>query len=734
MKKFKFFLLALMACCTAIIAVHAMKTRMDIYMKTGNVEDHMVSEIDSVKLRPGGIDSMVIYKGDGKYSLTKLSLVDSVKFSEVVVDSGALIKSAFKVSATKSVYFSQGNLQASREKLIQKTTGGKIHSYYFTQWRFAENQYDYIGSANNNISSTYTGWIDLFGWGTSGWNSGANAYQSWSTSEADTAYYPGGSATNDLTGDYAQADWGVYNAISNGGKQKGLWRTLTTSEWDYLFQNNNWTLAYVKTTSEDSTLCFMLIPADFTAPDGITVVDGVAMTDLLPGTTSSFVDVGATPYTYTVEQFSQLEKLGVVALPCTGYRIGSAYGDNGYGEYWSSSAYSEERANTFIFSEQLVQSDAHLKRFYGISVRLIQDINFDIHFVNADGTTLLDTTVARGVTPTYTGATPSEAAPADYEYVFMGWDKEISAADKDITYTAVYDTVLAKKDGAIRACAYKVSATKSVYFSQGNLQASREKLIQKTTGGKIHSYYFTQWRFAENQYDYIGSANNNISSTYTGWIDLFGWGTSGWNSGANAYKPWATVDNEDYYPGGSYSNSLTGTYAKADWGVYNAITNGGNEPNQWRTLTTDEWQYLFKNNKWTLGYVKTTAEDSILCFMLIPADFTAPYGINVDVVGTGNLSETVMRDISESIYSNNTYTVEQFSQIEKLGVVALPCAGRRYGTSVYYVGSCGYYWSSSADYSNLAHSFYFHSTGVVSSGYGSRYCGISVRIVQDVPK
>ncbi len=644
---------------------------------------------------------------------------------------GAIRACAYKVSATKSVYFSQGNLQASREKLILEIIDENIRWCYSTKWRFAENQYDYIGSANNNISSTYTGWIDLFGWGTSGWNSGANAYQPWSTSEADTAYYPGGSATNDLTGDYAQADWGVYNAISNGGKQKGLWRTLTTSEWDYLFQNNNWTLAYVKTTSEDSTLCFMLIPADFTAPDGITVVDGVAMTDLLPGTTSSFVDVCATPYTYTVEQFSQLEKLGVVALPCTGHRKGSAYGDNGYGEYWSSSAYSEERANTFIFSEQLVQSDAHLKRFYGISVRLIQDINFDIHFVNADGTTLLDTTVARGVTPTYTGATPSETAPADYEYVFMGWDKEISAADKDITYTAVYDTVLAKKDGAIRACAYKVSDTKSVYFSQGNLQFNAAQGTHATADGKTAQ---GTWRFAENQYDYIGSANNNISSTYTGWIDLFGWGTSGWNSGANAYKPWATsVDNEDYYPGGSYSNSLTGTYAKADWGVYNAITNGGNEPNQWRTLTTDEWQYLFKNNKWTLGYIEDGG-NSYSCFMLIPETFTAPEGINIDVVGTGNLSETVMRDISESIYSNNTYTVEQFSQIEKLGVVALPCAGYRSGSSVSDVGSYGRYWSSSANDSYYAYSFYFHSTGVVSSRNGYRDRGFSVRIVQDVPK
>ena len=28
---------------------------------------------------------------------------------------------------------------------------------------------------------------------------------------------------NNLTGKYADADWGVYNAVSNGGKKAGLW-------------------------------------------------------------------------------------------------------------------------------------------------------------------------------------------------------------------------------------------------------------------------------------------------------------------------------------------------------------------------------------------------------------------------------------------------------------------------------------------------------------------------------
>ena len=70
-----------------------------------------------------------------------------------------------------------------------------------------------------------------------------------------------------------------------------------------------------------------------------------------------------------------------------------------------------------------------------------------------------------------------------------------------------------------------------VYFSQGNLQ------YQASTN---------TWRFAENQWNYVGgdefnqhygnvegSSNNEISSTYSGWIDLFGWGTSGWNNVTN---------------------------------------------------------------------------------------------------------------------------------------------------------------------------------------------------------
>ena len=62
--------------------------------------------------------------------------------------------------------------------------------------------------------------------------------------------------------------------------------------------------------------------------------------------------------------------------------------------------------------------------------------------------------------------------------------------------------------------------------------------------------------------------------------------------------------------------------------------------------------------------------------------------------------------------------------------IFLPAAGHRYGTSSYYVGSRGYYWSSSpyGDYGSNACSLYFDSGGI-GWDWGLRYNGRSVRPV-----
>lgn len=144
----------------------------------------------------------------------------------------------FSVANGKKVYFSQGNLQ------YQAST---------QTWRFAVNQYDYVGGtdvdygsygnvyeggnkcSNNSISSDYSGWIDLFCWGTSGFEHGANCYLPYSTSTDPSDYWAYGDAKLALYQGTGEADWGA-NTISNGGTG---WRTLTDSEWNYLLHTRS---------------------------------------------------------------------------------------------------------------------------------------------------------------------------------------------------------------------------------------------------------------------------------------------------------------------------------------------------------------------------------------------------------------------------------------------------------------------------------------------------------------
>ncbi len=272
-----------------------------------------------------------------------------------------------------------------------------------------------------------------------------------------------------------------------------------------------------------------------------------------------------------------------------------------------------------------------------------------------------------------------------------------------------------KKDGALVKGVFKVSDTQSVRFSQGNLQynAGNGKMHKTATGEAQGT-----WRFAENQWDVIGEGNAYASADYDGWIDLFGWGTCGWSeSGAKAYEPWSKSQlGRDYYDGKELSD--------ADWGAFNAISNGGNEPGMWRTLTHEEWNYLVENNKWTMGTV-----EGMLCFMLIPSDF--PYQNKVAFVNVNIKRDDEYGDsywFSSEDYVKNEYTAEEFKEFEEYGVVALPCAGE----SMYGVGESGGYWSSSDNGSGCVYLLNFNSTSYCSIGCcvnGS--AGRSVRLVQD---
>ncbi len=242
---------------------------------------------------------------------------------------------------------------------------------------------------------------------------------------------------------------------------------------------------------------------------------------------------------------------------------------------------------------------------------------------------------------------------------------------------------------------FSVSATKQVSFAMGNLQCKAST---------------DTWRFAENQYDVIGYYNENNSATYSGWIDLFGWGTSGYDG---KYPYMTRQSNYDY--GNGYSDIARTNY---DWGVYNAISNGGNKAGMWRTLTYDEWSYLFKTRTNALNLRGQATVNGQTGYILLPDVWSAPSSLKF----TANPDN----------FTTNRYSASEWSKMEAAGAVFLPCAGDRYGTVVHGVGSYGYYWSSTAshDYNAGYFSFYWDGdAGVNYSGY--RYAGYSVRLATE---
>ncbi len=244
------------------------------------------------------------------------------------------------------------------------------------------------------------------------------------------------------------------------------------------------------------------------------------------------------------------------------------------------------------------------------------------------------------------------------------------------------------------------NATDKVYFSQGNLQYKAST---------------NTWRFAEDQLSFVGNANTNISPSYKSWIDLFGWGTSGYN-GKNPYM--TSTTNSDY---GSGNNNIAGT--NYDWGVYNIISNGGNADSQWRTLTNAEWIYLLNTRSETYLYAKCKLNSTTFGLIIFPDGFDpATVGVTVNSPNTTDAS-----------YTSNTISSDNWSKMEAAGCVFLPAAGIRSATNVYSANSYGYYWSSSYYSGELYNAHYevFNASDIRISSHSDRYKGCSVRLVKN---
>ena len=231
---------------------------------------------------------------------------------------------------------------------------------------------------------------------------------------------------------------------------------------------------------------------------------------------------------------------------------------------------------------------------------------------------------------------------------------------------------------------FSVSASKKVKFSKGNL-----------------SYASSKWSFFDNQYDYYNSYSADA------W-DHFGWSTSATDYGMNT-----STDNATY----------SGDFV--DWGA----TMGDG----WRTLTNDEWTYLFDTR--TSGSIVFGTENGRYAQATINTDGTGVNGMILfpDGVTIASTEVTTAGTVNAASTYATKCTSAQWTALETKGCVFLPAAGQRDGSSVNDAGSNGRYWSGTAYSTSSAYRAYAFNPGNLYPADGSyRYRGYSVRLVQAV--
>lgn len=240
-------------------------------------------------------------------------------------------------------------------------------------------------------------------------------------------------------------------------------------------------------------------------------------------------------------------------------------------------------------------------------------------------------------------------------------------------YLTIYRVAPGKANGG-----FSVAENKQVKFAPGNLQ------YQASTN---------TWRFAEHQYDIVGDNNKNISSSYSGWIDLFGWGTGN--------NPTMTSrDSKDY-------NTFV------DWGT-NPIDSFA--ANTWRTLSRGEWAYLFTGRRYASILYGTATVNGQTGMVVMPDNTLIPIPFKAGMNG----------------FSENQYSAQEWKTLESLGALFLPAAGTRSGTYAGFIGEYGRYWSCTQGDELNAGILYFNENRLLLNSDFGRESGRAVRLARDV--
>ncbi len=277
---------------------------------------------------------MYVWQGETPTEFEVLT-VDSVTFADAEPTPTPVpepLSGVFSVSATKQVQFSCGNLQYTQSTRT---------------WSFADRQYEMLGT-DNVADGALADKIDLFGW------SGSTATAKWGISKS--------TSSADYSGDFA--DWG--QNIDDGT----TWRTLTKDEWTYLRTgranaSSLMGVARIQISESEYANGLILLPDNWTAPDGVTFKSGFA--------SSYSIQAYADYQTFTLDQWSKLEAAGAVFWPASGYRGSGVNGMQNYGRYWSATPRDSSYAYGLYFDSSGASWLDYSRRL-GQAVRLVKDM------------------------------------------------------------------------------------------------------------------------------------------------------------------------------------------------------------------------------------------------------------------------------------------------------------------------------------------------------------------------
>lgn len=259
-------------------------------------------------------------------------------------------------------------------------------------------------------------------------------------------------------------------------------------------------------------------------------------------------------------------------------------------------------------------------------------------------------------------------------------------------------------EGYTKSLFYVNGSHNFVAFSAGNLQGQRyvAGLSQRN-----------KWQFAPSQVAALKDANAGIGLGV--WVDLLGYGTSGYNS--------KHPNMSSTVPGQYVNGDIAGT--DYDWGVFNyanpGIIYGATTVTDipWSTLTKAEWEYLIgRDNK--AGLATITIDGMSHKGLVLLPDLTE--------TGSGwSMPESASFTSGFSSYTLNDYDASQWSTLENAGAVFLPVTNYRNGNNVTGPDE-GYYWTSTGN--NAGSSYALKITAGSVSVVAKTLChGCAVRLV-----